>query len=483
MRYRLMVCAVVLLALLPASASSQQPLQVTESRELAPGVVHQRVAAPGPNRVNVARVAPGSGRLRAVLSNDQVAEPAVGARLERTSAACERVGGIVCINGDFFFTPTNGSPELLQLPLGGLVAGGQMLRSPNASHHQASLTREGRLAVGQLNWSGSVVTATRLDRQPVSAVNWPRQADQLVVYTPAFGPRTLTNPHGHEVVVRLTQPTGPLMLAQTHIAEMVEFRPASGDTPIPPDGLVLSGHGAAATFLERAWQNGDRNLLLRLDTTPDVVESVGGTPVLVHECRAWVDGANRERHPRTLIGETANGELIAVTVDGRQPGTSRGMTLLESAELMLQLGACEAINLDGGGSTTMAVGRTVLNRPSDTQVRRGGNEEIVSSPRPGDRIVGPVERPTVSVLAVVPNSEQRQLVIVSPGDIPGNRAAGTPSSVPYSASPVVLASASPRGEGPPGRAAALATLLVLSTGCATAYQIRAHKRRWRSYFA
>lgn len=72
-------------------------------------------------------------------------------------------------------------------------------------------------------------------------------------------------------------------------------------------------------------------------------------------------------HPRTAIGYTADRKLILVTVDGRQPGVSEGMSLSKLAELMLELGCVQALNLDGGGSTTMGIADPeprVLNTPS-----------------------------------------------------------------------------------------------------------------------
>ena len=75
------------------------------------------------------------------------------------------------------------------------------------------------------------------------------------------------------------------------------------------------------------------------------------------------------RHPRTAAGVTADGHtLILLTVDGRQPAHSVGVTLPELADLMLELGAAEAVNLDGGGSTSFylrrADGSVVTNQPS-----------------------------------------------------------------------------------------------------------------------
>ena len=75
---------------------------------------------------------------------------------------------------------------------------------------------------------------------------------------------------------------------------------------------------------------------------------------------AAIDG-----NPRTLAGTTAEGNLLLVAVDGRQPGYSVGASFEESALIMQALCAVEAVNLDGGGSTAMTIGEELVNQPSD----------------------------------------------------------------------------------------------------------------------
>ena len=102
------------------------------------------------------------------------------------------------------------------------------------------------------------------------------------------------------------------------------------------------------------------------------------------------------RHPRTAAGVTRDGRtLLLVVVDGRQPGWSIGATLPELAGLLIEAGAWTALNLDGGGSTTMwrrepgGAGR-VLNRPSDRRVRPVANHlGIRASPLSPQRPVEP----------------------------------------------------------------------------------------------
>ena len=104
-------------------------------------------------------------------------------------------------------------------------------------------------------------------------------------------------------------------------------------------------------------------------STPASGASAAALPALE---RGNVDGTTpfHRRNPRTAVGATADGRLLIVTVDGRQPGHSVGMSLRELAELFVRLGARSAINLDGGGSTTMVIDGTIVNRVSDPQERR-----------------------------------------------------------------------------------------------------------------
>ena len=124
----------------------------------------------------------------------------------------------------------------------------------------------------------------------------------------------------------------------------------------------------------------DDSRLSRVSLQPfHPMEAVGGRPRLVRDSAIVPEvdtegqaGFATSRHPRTAIGIANNGtRLLLVVADGRQAGYSAGMTLRELANLMLSLGARDALNLDGGGSTTMVVENpqtrqlAIVNRPSD----------------------------------------------------------------------------------------------------------------------
>ncbi len=80
-------------------------------------------------------------------------------------------------------------------------------------------------------------------------------------------------------------------------------------------------------------------------------------------------GTMPQRHPRTAAGIAANGDLILMVVDGRHAG-SRGAYFAELARLMRSAGARDALNLDGGGSTTLVVRGRLVNHPTGGQVER-----------------------------------------------------------------------------------------------------------------
>lgn len=112
-----------------------------------------------------------------------------------------------------------------------------------------------------------------------------------------------------------------------------------------------------------------------------VVEGIGGGPVLVKNGQlqdTWqaevfpLDLSTRP-HPRVAVGFRPDRHLILFVADGRQPNWSSGLTTQELGAAMQQLGCSDALNLDGGGSSTFVVNGEVLNRPSD------GRERNVSS--------------------------------------------------------------------------------------------------------
>jgi hypothetical protein len=143
----------------------------------------------------------------------------------------------------------------------------------------------------------------------------------------------------------------------------------------------------------RAWISPPEELVL-VEEIPArrLLHAVSGRPMLVREAavdRSGLDALDYagRRHPRTAVGVSRDGlTVILVVVDGRQEG-SRGATLYELAELMVELGAHRAINLDGGGSSAMWIAREggVVNVPSGGRWEAGLGLGAVEEPPARER--------------------------------------------------------------------------------------------------
>ena len=142
---------------------------------------------------------------------------------------------------------------------------------------------------------------------------------------------------------------------------------------------MLVARGTAAQRLTEESPVGT-TLALRIIFRPDwagITQAVGGGPVLVRERKpvfraleAFSADQLVPRTPRTAVGQLANGRILFVATDGRQPGYSVGMTNFELAQTLVRLGAVTGSAFDAGGSTTLAFDGTLLNRPSDPRGER-----------------------------------------------------------------------------------------------------------------
>jgi hypothetical protein len=130
----------------------------------------------------------------------------------------------------------------------------------------------------------------------------------------------------------------------------------------------------------------------------NVLDTIGGNPNVVENGALAAGECPRSsyfclRNPRTGVGVTADGQILLVTVDGRQK-KSKGMTLDEFGKLFQSLGATWALNLDGGGSTTMVVRDRIVNVPSGPERAVGSALLVLPGPDPDEPTPGPYQSPT-----------------------------------------------------------------------------------------
>ena len=350
-----------------ASASFVAPASPRTTTQLVPGVTYERAIQFTPRGPAVIRVVRGPRptglyRLRTVLSNETVVGretvPSMQRRLARTAT-------MVGVNGDLWRW-ADGKPSGIVLRDGVLVS------PPHPDRSSAGIAFDGTLDVRRVRFVGTWRAAGAQRR--LHELNDAPQADQAALFTSHWGRTTPRIPGSYAVTLTAFPPAVP----GTDLEAVVGGVGANGPVPIQPGSAVLVGRGQAAAALRNEALPGTL-LTLRLLLRPDwstVVDAVGGGPVLVRDGRP-VHGAGEAftrdqlfpAHPRTAIGQLPDGRVLLVVVDGRQPGYSVGLTTFELALTMMRLGAVRAMQLDGGGSSTLAFDGRVLNRPSDGRER------------------------------------------------------------------------------------------------------------------
>lgn len=303
----------------------------------------------------------GGARLRPSLARDVVGRG-------RTSETARRAGAMAAINGGFFSDSGD--------PLGCLAVDGEIISEPLPGRTCAGITDDGQLLFDALRLDATASDET--GAVTISGINRERGADELILYRPAYGATTSTNAFGAEVIV-----------SSDVVQQVADGR---GNSPITPGGYVLSGHGRGRAALLAAFKPGDR-MTLRVRLVPasgdprwdSVRHVIGGGPRLLANGQfiggeGFRPSLSERRHPRTAIGRLADGRIVLMVVGGRQPYHSLGMTLVELAALMRQLGVTDAMNLDGGGSTTLVVRGVVINLPSDETGERPVSDVLLVLP-------------------------------------------------------------------------------------------------------
>ncbi len=347
----------------PATAAPQQLLM--------PGVTYEKrlqFTRFGPQALHILtapKPAGGLYGLKPVLSNGAATGRERVTSMQKRAEASATVAGV---NGDLF-TWADG------IPTSGLIQDGVLRTTPHPKRSMLGVDTAGNLRVDRISmlgtWQGSG------PRRPIHSVNRPPGPNGTTLYTPSYGTTTPPNNGVFEAVL------SPFPSA-TPNADLVGYVSENrrGGTAIPPGGAVLAARGTQGQRLSVEGATGEMvtaRLVLRPEWR-DVPEALGGGPELIRQGRPifrpnedfGVYHLNR-RHPRTAVGQKADGRIVMLVVDGRRPGYSAGMTNFELAQTMMRLGVVTASALDAGGSSTMAFDAQLLSRPSDS-----GGERLVS---------------------------------------------------------------------------------------------------------
>jgi hypothetical protein len=332
--------------------------------------------------IYVAQVMNNSGASLQVMS----AHNLIGAGLETVRSMCARTRGCVAaVNGDFWDVAHPSAAAL-----GGMVMRGELWKSPNYSGQQVSVAPPTPRLTARLGltWSGELTDKAGTTIK-LAGVNTAPAPNATVLYTPrygraigAVGSTSFKAAAPAQLLGRLGRKT-PLSGLRAGAAGT---RVRAGQA-----GLVTSGK--AATALKQLFRVG--GVTLTLSTGEPTSESIGYHPVVMrngHLTRTDPhDPMLTNANPRTLLAWSPTKTWL-VAADGRK-NSGPGLTVGEVVTLVRDLGATNAIMLDGGGSTTFEAAGHVLNQPSDGRERSVSNALAVVVPvRPHTVVATPRHR-------------------------------------------------------------------------------------------
>lgn len=309
--------------------------------------------------------------LRVDLSSDNIdVDTLVGKNgLSKRSSLNNMVkesSAVAGINGDFFLMSTPSAPIGVQVKDGKLVS---------SSSNREDMA-EFRLSFDSLpditfsEFQGKIV-APNDSFFTVGGINKisGKLNPNIFIYTPEFGDTTPVQ--DEDATFMITSNENIINICDDKFVQ------------IPSNGIVLMARGDGANFIKNNFTTGD-TVRLELEVSPDISNikaALGGGAILVQDgtIPSKFSHVIHGVQPRTSIGFTKDRKtLIMVAVDGRQT-ISRGLTMYEMAKLMKNLGAYNALNLDGGGSTTMVVRPLAEKNTKVINNLSGGTQRLVAN--------------------------------------------------------------------------------------------------------
>lgn len=281
---------------------------------------------------------------------------------------------VAAVNGDFYYK--GGIPTNLQ------IINGQILTTP-ITRSVILFDAHSKPSINIVNYEGKIFA--KKHEIKIHGINVPRKENQNILYNKYFGDSTLTNSNGFEILV---QRINNWTVNDTFKVIVKKIQVGLGNIKIPDTTFAVISSSDYENKIIKYISIGDTLKILNTikPTNGIIKEAIGGLIQLVKDGKNFVDESFKKerkpsftyvRHPRTAIGYSKDlTKVYFVVVDGRQ-SSSAGMTLPELAELMLNIGSYNAINLDGGGSSTMYVQGEIKNNPSDGTERAVSNAILI----------------------------------------------------------------------------------------------------------
>ncbi len=281
---------------------------------------------------------------------------------------------IAGINADYFSFQTG-------VPMSNLIINGEVISKDDSSTPGFGIDENGKGFVAE-NYITATLTRADGRTADIGCINKYRQPYLAYLMNGKFSDQTHNNTQGLDIIIEAE--TDELRIGKTIRGTVTYAVSYGGSIKIPEGALVLTIDHNAPVFYQFSDIAEGETVEITVEAPSDprwetAVMGMGSTGEYILSNGAVTPNLPAGAHPRTAIGLTEDGNIVLYTIDGRQTGYSYGVKLSTLAERMKEIGCIEAINLDGGGSTTM-VGRlpgenklTLLNKPSE------GSQRLVST--------------------------------------------------------------------------------------------------------
>ncbi|MBB4907923.1 phosphodiester glycosidase family protein [Actinophytocola algeriensis] len=360
----------------------------SRTRPVAPGVTLRSFDRYGPDAYTGAPTWLQGDSLTVDLTKGTTVDylfPGQVAKGEPLSATANRAGAVAAVNGDFFDINNSNAA------LGVGIKDGELIQSPDSEptwrQSSAIFTERGVGDIGEVFFEGTITTPD--GDLGLDGVNKPTlRAGGIEAFTPLWG-----------TYCRCRATQGATAVAEVEVRDntVVAVRDAAGEGAIPAGTMILVGRDAAAATLTQLEPGDPVSIDYRARTADDqkIHAAINGRQLLVVDgvAQKASQGNNTPAAPRTALGFSRDGrKMFLLSADGRQPAFADGLGLDELAGMMVELGAWSAVNLDGGGSTTIVVrepGATTAqleNRPSDGAERNVPNGLGLFAPEGSGRL-------------------------------------------------------------------------------------------------
>nr|WP_042196949.1 phosphodiester glycosidase family protein [Kibdelosporangium sp. MJ126-NF4]CEL22648.1 FIG00814300: hypothetical protein [Kibdelosporangium sp. MJ126-NF4]CTQ89789.1 FIG00814300: hypothetical protein [Kibdelosporangium sp. MJ126-NF4] len=307
-------------------------------------------------------------------------DPGAVTKAEPLSTQAGSKRAVAAVNGDFFDINNSNAPE------GAGIKSGSLVKSPNTGHNRAvGIDAAGIGRVMEVFFDGTLTTpggTTKLTQLNSARID----AGGIGVFNPVWG--TYSRDRGTQGAAKVAE-----VIVQNDTVTQV--RPTPGADPLPANGYALVGREAGADRLA-ALKPGDKVTVQYSSRTSDGSKPkalIGGNQPLIRN--GQIVAPDDPLHPRTAVGFSADGKkMFLLTVDGRQAPYLLGLNLKDLAAILKEMGAYNALNLDGGGSSTMLArepGTTELdveNKPSDGGERPVPNGLALYAPAGSGKLTG-----------------------------------------------------------------------------------------------